>query len=81
MSWSADDWWKHRSWSVVAGESGLAHTRTIVDNKSSNVVVTHFDLFIDLGESPNNCIPALLRFCLLSVSTGYFIGRRWLVYK
>ena len=44
MPGSADDGREDSSRSVVSGESGLAHTGAIVDNKSGNILVTHFDL-------------------------------------
>ncbi len=41
MSGSSDDRWKHGTWRVITGESGLAHTGAIVDNESCNFFVTH----------------------------------------
>lgn len=41
MSWSADDGWEHGSWCIVTGEASFAHTRSIVNNESSNFFVTH----------------------------------------
>merc|ERR550534_3236966 len=36
--------------SVISGKSSLAHARAIVNNKSSNVLVTHVLLLLDLGK-------------------------------
>merc|ERR1719228_377440 len=45
MSWSSYDGGKYSSWGIISGKSGFAHTGAIVNNKSGNIVVTHFDLF------------------------------------
>lgn len=45
MSWATDDGWENSSGSVIPGESGLAHTGSIVYNQCSNIVVTHCDRF------------------------------------
>jgi len=45
MSWATDDGWENSSGSVIPGESGFAHTGSIVYNQSGNIVVTHFDGF------------------------------------
>ena len=42
MPWSANNWRKHGSWSIVAGKSSLAHTGSIVNDQSCYVLVTHF---------------------------------------
>jgi len=42
VSWPADDGRKDGAGSVVAGESGLAHSGAVVNDKSGNFVVTHF---------------------------------------
>ena len=44
MSRSADDGGEHSPGGVVTGEPGLAHSRSIVHNKSGYVFVTHFSL-------------------------------------
>ena len=41
---AADDGGEDSSGSVISGESSLAHTGAIVNNKSGNVLVTHDDL-------------------------------------
>jgi hypothetical protein len=41
MSWSTDDGGEDGSWSVISGESSLAHTGTVVDNKGGNFIVAH----------------------------------------
>jgi hypothetical protein len=45
MSWATDDGWENSTGSVIPGESGLAHTGSIVYNQSGNIVVTHCDRF------------------------------------
>jgi len=43
MSWSADDGGEDGPRSVVSGETGLAHTGTIVHNQSLNItVICHY---------------------------------------
>jgi len=43
MSWSADDGGEDGPRSVVSGETGLAHTRTIVYNQRRNItIICHF---------------------------------------
>jgi len=42
MSWATDNRREDGAGSIVSGESGLAHTGTIVDYKGGNIVVTHF---------------------------------------
>merc|ERR1719516_254127 len=44
VSWSSNNGWEDSSGSIVSGESSLAHAGAIVNNKSSNVLVTHLDL-------------------------------------
>uniref|UniRef100_A0A2L2XZS2 Muscle-specific actin-like protein n=1 Tax=Parasteatoda tepidariorum TaxID=114398 RepID=A0A2L2XZS2_PARTP len=44
MTWSTNNGWKNGPWCIVTGETGLAHTGSIVYNKSGNIVVTHFVL-------------------------------------
>merc|ERR1719322_1572609 len=46
MSWSSNDGGEDGSGSVISGKTSFAHTRSIVNNKSSNFVVTHFACFI-----------------------------------
>merc|ERR1712029_883435 len=41
VSWAADNGGEDSSGSVISGESSLAHAGAIVNNKSSNVFVTH----------------------------------------
>merc|ERR1711988_622248 len=45
VSWSSNNGWEDGSGSIVSGESSLAHAGAIVNNESSNVFVTHLDLF------------------------------------
>jgi hypothetical protein len=45
MSWATDDGWENSTGSVIPGESGLAHTGSIVYYQSGNIVVTHFVWF------------------------------------
>ena len=42
MSGSTDDGGEDGSGSIISGETGLAHTGSIVNNKSGYIVVTHF---------------------------------------
>jgi hypothetical protein len=42
MTWASNNRREDGSGGVVTGESGLAHAGAIVNNKSSNFVVTHF---------------------------------------
>ena len=44
MSGSSDDGGEDGSWSIVSGESGLAHTGSIVDNEGGYFVF-HFCCF------------------------------------
>ena len=32
VSWSTDDRWEDGTWSVITGETGLTHTRTVINN-------------------------------------------------
>merc|ERR1712122_265856 len=43
MSWSSNNGGEDSSGSVISGESSFAHAGSIVNNKSSNIFVTHFD--------------------------------------
>jgi hypothetical protein len=43
MTGTTDDGGEDGAWRIVAGKSSLAHTRTVVNNKSGNLVVTHDD--------------------------------------
>jgi hypothetical protein len=42
MSWSTYDGWENGSWGIVSGESGFAHTGTVVNNESCNIIISHF---------------------------------------
>merc|ERR1712020_207181 len=59
VSWSSNNGWEDGSWSIVSGESSLTHAGAIVNNESSNVFVTHLDLFdlclTDLNLSTPSC--------------------------
>merc|ERR1712173_400083 len=39
---TSNNGWEDSTGSIISGKSSLAHTRAIVNNKSSNVFVTHF---------------------------------------
>ena len=41
MSGAPDDGGEHGPGSIVTGEAGFAHAGPVVDDKSSNVFVTH----------------------------------------
>jgi hypothetical protein len=43
MSWASNDGRENGSWGIIPSKSGLAHTGAIVNDQSSNFVVTHFD--------------------------------------
>jgi hypothetical protein len=47
MAGSANNGGENGPGGVISSETGLAHTRAIVDNKSGNFVVTHFGLFLE----------------------------------
>lgn len=42
MTWSSNNWWEDSTWCIVTSKTGFAHTRSIINNKSSSIVVTHF---------------------------------------
>jgi hypothetical protein len=44
MPWASNNGGEHGPRGVIPGESGLAHTGSIVNNQSGNFVVTHFEL-------------------------------------
>merc|ERR1719293_642692 len=48
VSWAANNGGEDSSGSVISGESSFAHAGAIVNNKSSNVFVTHLYLLLDL---------------------------------
>lgn len=48
MSWSANNRWEDSPGSIVSSEPCLTHTRSIVDDKGSHVVVTHFDSEVEV---------------------------------
>merc|ERR1719410_954242 len=48
VSWSSNNGWEDSSWSVISGESSLAHAGAIVNNESSNVFVTHLEFIVVL---------------------------------
>ena len=46
MSRATNNGWEDSSGSVISGKSSLAHAGAIVDNQSSNFVVTHLEVFV-----------------------------------
>ena len=42
MTGTSDDGGEHGTGSIVSGETGLAHTGSIVDDKGSNIFVAHY---------------------------------------
>uniref|UniRef100_A0A1L8DNN2 Putative conserved secreted protein n=1 Tax=Nyssomyia neivai TaxID=330878 RepID=A0A1L8DNN2_9DIPT len=44
MPWATHDGWEYGTRSIISGETGLAHSGSIVNNERSNFFVTHFDL-------------------------------------
>merc|ERR1711964_499808 len=44
VPWASNDGWEDSPGGVVTGESSLAHAGAIVNDKSSNVFVTHFGM-------------------------------------
>ena len=41
MARASNNGWEDSSGSIISCETGLAHTGSVVNNKSSNVLVTH----------------------------------------
>ena len=41
MSWASNNGWEDSPGGVITGETSLAHAGAIVNDKSSNVFVTH----------------------------------------
>jgi hypothetical protein len=57
MTGTTDNGWEDSSWSVVSGESSLAHAGTVVANQSGNILVTHdcaVDPVVDRTEKIGN---------------------------
>ena len=54
MSGASYDGWKHGTWGVISGETGLAHTGAIVHYESCYVVVTHDDYLQTKNYSASN---------------------------
>merc|ERR1712002_1134402 len=46
VPWTTNNGWEDGSGSVISSESSLAHAGAIVNNKSSNVFVTHLHLIL-----------------------------------
>jgi hypothetical protein len=42
MTGSSNDAWEDGAGRIITSEAGLAHTGSIVNNKSSNFLVAHF---------------------------------------
>jgi hypothetical protein len=55
MPGAADDGREDGTGGVVSGEAGLAHAGAVVNDQSSNLVVTHLDLWVDPCFSNGNC--------------------------
>ena len=53
MSGAPDDGGEHGPGSIVSGEAGFAHAGPVVDDKSSNVFVTHVGRFSKLRRKQN----------------------------
>ena len=49
MSGATDDGREDGAWSVVTGETGLAHSGAIVDDQCGYVFVTHVDCLVGGG--------------------------------
>merc|ERR1719402_220775 len=47
MTWPPNNGGKYGSWSIITSKACLAHARPIVNNQSSNFVVTHFEFNIE----------------------------------
>lgn len=60
MSGASNDGWKHSSWCIIASKAGLTHARPIVDNQSSNFIISHFWCFKiwQLQYSSNTLLPS-----------------------
>jgi hypothetical protein len=54
MTGSTHDRREHGSRGIVPGEPGLAHTGTIVDDQSGNIVVAHSSLKVRFEKFKNN---------------------------
>ncbi len=71
MSGTANNGGKNSSRSIISGKSSFAHARTIVNNKSGYLVVTHVDLIISsFSESYVKCINIYVFCCLIDTSSG-----------
>merc|ERR1719167_1690754 len=46
VSWSSNNGREDSSWSIISSKSSFAHSRTVVNNQSSNVFVTHLDKYL-----------------------------------
>jgi hypothetical protein len=47
MTWATNNGWEDSARSIITSKSSLAHARAVVDNQSGNLVVTHFDVFLE----------------------------------
>lgn len=45
MSWASDDGGEDGPGGIVSGETGFAHTGSIVYNQSGNIIITHVEFF------------------------------------
>jgi len=51
VAWTTNDGWEDCTRCVIASEPSLAHARSIVNDQSSNIVVTHFRLLFMISDS------------------------------
>ena len=50
MAGTADDGRKDGSGSIISGKPSLAHSRSVVNDKGSNIFVTHLVVLVLLGK-------------------------------
>jgi hypothetical protein len=48
MTWATNNGREDSPGSVISGKASFAHPRTIVNDKSSNILVTHFKIFFQI---------------------------------
>ena len=44
MSRATDNGGEDSSWSIISSEPGLAHSGSVVNNESSNIIITHLEV-------------------------------------
>jgi hypothetical protein len=41
MAWATNDGREDSAWCIITSETGLAHTGTVVNDKSGNIILRH----------------------------------------